>query len=504
MTGTRIDATAVRRRRRPPAIFLAFALLFAHAAAARSDAAQTAQLLRDAFADGTSEEVRVDALAEARGVADPTVVRLVADALRDRSVTVRRAAIGALGAIEHPDALKELHGLYRRDEKLRKDEETFVRLLRAIGRKGQPGSVEDLADDFFDQATVRTAAARIHGLGRIRTDASLEALFKLTTKAGGASRRRRSSGEFGGTPADPVFRLSIAVLTGRDLGIDRADWQAWWRDHRRTVHVAKERPNLSPALVAEWEEYWGERYYVDRPPPPPPRIGPPMTLVERPTPEDVDEAVGALREAFSSRGDAKTRVLALGAFGGVLHEDVVAAVAKGLGDDDDEVRLLAIDVLGWTPRADALKQLHRLYRRDTKLREDELLFSRLLQAIGRHDDRSSLDVLKDHPFDHLTLASGKARILGIARVREARSVELLMKGMRLAGGDPRGSRSNSPRFMDDFQLGLSVLTGEDLGPSRDAWESWWRDHKGFVPAAVRPPLPKPLRAAWEEYWNESY
>ena len=105
-----------------------------------------------------------------------------------------------------------------------------------------------------------------------------------------------------------------------------------------------------------------------------------------------------------------TRVVAISTYGGLADDDVVALVARGLTDPDDEVRLTAIDTLGWLPRPDALKRLHRLYRRDTKLREDEVLFSRLLQAIGRHGDRSSLEVLKDHPFDHLTLASGKARI----------------------------------------------------------------------------------------------
>ena len=501
--GTTAPATA-RRRRASPLAFLALAILLAGSAAAAPDAAHAAQRLLDAFKDGTAEEERIDALAEAKGVLDPRVVALVADALRDRSVTVRRGAIDALGAIDDPEALQQLHRLYGRDEKLRKDEETFVRLLRAIGRKGQPSSVAILVDDVFDQVTVRTATARIQGLGRIRTDESLAALFELTTKAGGRSPRRSRAGEDSGTPVDRALRLSIAVLSGQELEVDRAVWQRWWSENRKTFHVEKERPVLSASLVAQWEQYWGERYYAGQAPPPAPLLGPPVAIDVNPARDDVDEAVAALREAFSPGEAAMTRVVAISTYGGLADDDVVALVARGLTDPDDEVRLTAIDTLGWLPRPDALKRLHRLYRRDTKLREDEVLFSRLLQAIGRHGDRSSLEVLKDHPFDHLTLASGKARILGIARIRDPRSFGLLVRGMRLAGGDPRGGRSGSPRFMDDFAVGFSVLTGEELGPLAAEWEAWGRANPDFVPGAARPALSAPLRAAWEEYWNEAY
>lgn len=502
-----------RTHRLSQASLLTLALLcaapaLAPPALAGPDVVPAAERLRDAFGNGTSEEVRVDALAEVSGAAaaaaDAEIVDLVAAALRDRSVSVRRAAIDALGAIDRPDALLQLHALYRRDERLRRDEETFVRLLRAIGRKGDASSVAVLTDDIFDRATIRTAAARVHGLGRIRTDASLEALFRLAMNEGAGSRRREATDGGGGTAIDRDFRLSIAALTGVELEPDRTAWQRWWTDNRKTFHVAPDRPDLPASLVALWEEYWGERWYADRPAPPPARTGPPGVLRANPSAAQVAEAVAALEAAFGPEGDAPARVLAITTYAGVLHEDVVVAAAKGLDDSDDAVRLATIDVFGWVLRGDALKQLHRLYRRDQALRADEVLFSRLLQAIGRHGDASSLDVLEDHPFDRLTLASGKARILGIARIRDARSVDLLIEGLRLAGGDPRGSRSGAPRFMDDFSLGLAVLTGEDLGPSKDAWESWAREHRRFAPAPARPPLSAPLRAAWAEYWNENY
>lgn len=492
-----------RRSRTRLAVSLLLALAFAGSAGAADDPAAVAQELKTAFAQGTAEEIRVDALSAAAGVADEKVVDLVADALRDRNLAVRRAAIESLGKTDSPRALKALQDLYRRDEKLRKDEETFVALLRAIGAKGDPSSVEVLTDDVFDHITLRTARARINGLGRIRTDDSLEALFKLTTLSGGGGRRQRSDRGGSGTVVDPDFRLTIAVLTGKDLGPARADWASWWQDNKRKFKVAKDRPDLPAPLVAQWEKYWGEKWYADRPPPPPPRIGPPFVVVPDAAPDDVDRAVAEIKEAFASRATPQEKIDAIMTGAGLGHPEIVAAVAKGLTDNDDAVRLAAIDALGWMPNPEALKQLHRLYQRDKELREDEVLFARLLQAIGRHASVSSIEVLKDDPFDHLTLASGKARILGLARIRDTKCLEALMKGMQLGGGDPRGGRSGAPRFMDDFRLALVALTGQDFGTSKEAWLGWWRDEgKGFKVAAARPPLPAALEAEWVAYWSE--
>ncbi len=485
------------------AVSLALSLAFAGSAGAAADPAAVQQQMKEAFAQGTAEELRVDALTAAAGVADDKVVDLVADALRDKNLAVRRAAIDALAVTDSPRALKALQDLYRRDEKLRKDEDTFVALLRAIGRKGDPSSVTVLTDDVFDHITLRTARARINGLGLIRNEDSLEAVFKLTTLAGGGGRRGRSDRGNSGTGADPDFRLTIAVLTGKDLGPARDDWGSWWRDNKRTFKVSKERPDLPAQFVTQWEKYWGERWYADRPPPPPPRIGPPFVVVPDASAEDVDLGVDALKKAFAQGGTSQERIGAIMSGAGLGHAEIVSAIARGLTDRDDAVRLAAIDALGWMSNPEALKQLHRLYHRDEELRADEVLFARLLQAIGRHGSTSSIAVLEDDPFDHLTIASGRARILGLARIRDAKSVEGLIKGMQLGGGDPRGGRSGSPRFMDDFRVALVALTGKDLGTSKEAWISWWRDErKNFAVAPARAPLPADLEAAWVAYWNE--
>ena len=460
--------------------------------------------LRAAFAEGTAEELRIDALQEAASIDDPAIVDEIAKALRDRNVEVRRAAIDALGKNKNADALRELHALYRRDEKLRQDEETFVRLLHAIGRKGAPASVEILSSDVFDHLTLRTARARLMGLGRIRTKDSVEALIKLSKLSGGDTKRRVSTQTEARAIVDRDFRLSLAILTGQDLSTDRNEWSRWWNDNKNKFQVAPDRPPLEPALQTQWETYWGEPYGT-APAASNANVSPPIVVTMNPPQEDVDEAVAALRQAFSTKGDADTRKLAIDNYGGLAHADVVAAVAKGLDDSDDGVRLEAVDALGWVPLPEALKALHRLYRRDKALRENEVLFARLLQAIGRHGDRSSIEVLKDNPFDHLTVASGRARILGLGRIRDVKSIESLIAGMQLAGNDARGRRSGQPRHADDFRLALTSLTGQDMGLTKDAWITWWRDAKnGFKMAPERQKLPPELKGAWESYWNEAY
>src|SRR5262245_49720661 len=233
------------------------------------------------------------------------------------------------------------------------------------------------------------------GLGRIRTKYSVETLVKLSRLAGGDTKRRVSSQTEARAIIDKDFRLSLAVLTGQDLSTDRNEWSRWWSDNRSRLQVAPERPPLEATYVKEWETYWGEPYGAA------PRsasgVSAPIVVTKDPPQEDVDFAVAALKQAFSSKGDADARTLAIDSFGGLAHPDVVAAVAKGLDDQDDGVRLQAVDTLGWVPLPEALKALHRLYKRDKALRENEVLFARLLQAIGRHGDRSSIEVLKDNP-----------------------------------------------------------------------------------------------------------
>jgi hypothetical protein len=236
----------------------------------------------------------------------------------------------------------------------------------------------------------------------------------------------------------------------------------------------------------------------------------PYPQVADPSPGVVKAAVEALNEAFKGK-DTAAQISAIRSQGGVNADEVVHALAKGLRSKDKGVKIEAMHALGWHPGHEALKQLHRLYRRERKIiAEDEDAFAALFKAIGRHGDKSSLTVLGDHPFTGLTPEVAEARILGIANIREKQSVESLMKGMRLtteeSGGRRRGSVETKSRGMRYFRPALCVLTGEDMGELDEDWQRWWRENKNkFKISPARPAsAPADVKGYWEAYWGVSY
>jgi hypothetical protein len=238
--------------------------------------------------------------------------------------------------------------------------------------------------------------------------------------------------------------------------------------------------------------------------------GSPYPPVNEPSKGVVKGAVDALNAAFKGK-DTAAQISAIRSQGGVNDNDVVHALARGLRSKDQGVKIETIQALGWLPNKEALKQLHRVYRRERKiLAEDEAVFAALFKAIGRHGDKSSLTVLGDHPFTGLTQKVAEARILGIGNVREKDSVEALMKGMRLTTAETGGRRARSvettSRGMQYFRPALCVLTGVDMGPGSEDWQRWWRENKNkFRIGKERPAsAPSDVKAYWEGYWGIDY
>jgi hypothetical protein len=285
--------------------------------------------------------------------------------------------------------------------------------------------------------------------------------------------------------------------------MSRAAWQKWWGESGKDLEVAKERPEAPSDVVQYFERYWEIPYGPAGEKPAAAVAGSPQGWIESPSKDQVKAAVEELKAALAS-GKEDEIVASIEANAGVNDAEVVRLVSKGLSSRSTPVRIAAIDALGWAKGKDPLRQLHRLYHRDKDLSGDEQVFAALLKAIGRHGDKSSIEVLSDSPFKGLTVDSGRARILGLGNIRDTRSIEELVKAMRLGGGDRRGRKSNEPVFLEDFRLAFAVLTGADCGASREAMDAWWRDNKGFKVAADRPPLPPPLRERWERYWGTPY
>lgn len=469
------------------------------AAAQDSSSEEANRALEAALRDGGEEE-RVEAIRAASRVADDGVARLLARAMRDPARAVRREAIDALGWNPSPEALKALTADYWKNTALRDDAELFALLLKAIGRHGDPKSIVVLTDSPFRNLTLANGTARLMGLGNIRSTESVKALVDLSKRAG----PERGKGESGGNWPEtygPPFRVALAVLTGQDYGMSRAAWQNWWKENEKNFKIAPERPPAPSDVAQYYESYWEVPYGAAAEKAAFAVGGSPYGWIEEPAKEQVKAAADALKAAYASGKDDEI-IAAIEANAKVNDEEVIRLIAKGLSKRSP-VQIAAIDALGWSKSRSALRQLHRLYHRDKDLSKKEDVFAALLKAIGRHGDKTSLEVLFDSPFKGLTVESGRARILGIGNVRETRSLEDLVKGLRLAG-QPRGGRTKDPVFLEDFRLAFAVLTGVDLGPSREGMDAWWRENKGFKVSEARPPLPPPLKEKWERYWGVPY
>src|SRR6185503_9002385 len=123
-------------------------------------------------------------------------------------------------------------------------------VLRGIGQHADPSSVAVLARDAFDGTDYASQGARILGLGRIRTVASLEALLGILALTNPAGERRVR-----GHLAE--VRLSLMVLTGVDQGASPENWERWWRTNKAGFRVPAEFPTLPKDLRIQWDKYWG-------------------------------------------------------------------------------------------------------------------------------------------------------------------------------------------------------------------------------------------------------
>lgn len=210
-------------------------------------ATAVAELTR-AFEKDGSPEARAAAIGRCHDVVDAEVIALVRKGIDDKDPRVVEAAVGALGRMKHKHSLDALHAFLKRDrKKLAESETLYPLLLKEVGRHGEESSIELLAADGFDQNAFAATQARIMALGNIRSAKSIEALIDMSKKVG----VHRMEG------LRQDMRLSLARLTGRDLGPVSTQWLAWWQDNKKGFEIAKTPPKLDAALERQWARYWG-------------------------------------------------------------------------------------------------------------------------------------------------------------------------------------------------------------------------------------------------------
>lgn len=217
----------------------------------RVEAAVTA--LTEAFRtyDKKRPAPTVGAIQGAAEVRSAEVVAVLARrGLRHADPEVAMASIQALGMLDHPAALKQLHSLSKRDRKrLAKDPERGISVVKAIARHGNPDSIPYLTRDIFRAKHHAITRARIVGLGGIRSTRSVEELMGLMR---GAARHEVQ-------PYMKDFRLALVVLTAVDQGLSQDLWMSWWNDHKKDLRVSAKPPVLPEELQGPWDRYWGNR-----------------------------------------------------------------------------------------------------------------------------------------------------------------------------------------------------------------------------------------------------
>lgn len=212
------------------------------------DAAAVARQLREAFDDGSSPQ-RILALRASAAHPDAAVVTQARRGLEDRDTDVRLAAYDALGRNAHEQAFEALlaHHKAKRKE-LRTLERDLPGLLTALARRGDARALAPLTDDVQAQRLVATIRARLLGLARIRSKASIEALMKLAEEVGFVDMHNHLED----------FRLALVVLSGADHGRSLDAWRAWWSGVKEQFVLATKAPELAAKDAARWRDFWRE------------------------------------------------------------------------------------------------------------------------------------------------------------------------------------------------------------------------------------------------------
>ncbi len=203
--------------------------------------------LGQAFREGQPGE-RLRAIQEAASLADPEVIRAIANGIADEETTVRLASLEALRFQRHPAALEELHAAFRKNRVPEKEDKERAELILAIGQHASPSSLDLLSGGSLDSLHEHSTRARILALGRIRTPRSAAELMSLMNKAG---RGPHGQQQFRGD-----FRLALWALTGTDEGVGIEGWQRWWNDHKQSLDLPDRPPEKPRELALRWRLTW--------------------------------------------------------------------------------------------------------------------------------------------------------------------------------------------------------------------------------------------------------
>lgn len=224
---------------------------------------------------------------------------------------------------------------------------------------------------------------------------------------------------------------------------------------------------------------------------------PPQDRQEAIDPVRVEQAVKALSGLGKSR-EFEERMKTITDHGVVRDRRVCDLLSKAVDDRDSRVSRAALYELRRNAHPRALEKLHGHYRKNRTLRKDAERYVELIKAIGSKSAPESVKILEQDAQANAEREVVQARIYALGNIRTKDSVALLMKLMRSSGG----RRGEGNAHMQDFQVALMQLTGQDFGRSKKDWLDWWNDSERKLEIAeAAPRLPDGPRARWERFWG---
>jgi HEAT repeat protein len=216
---------------------------------------------------------------------------------------------------------------------------------------------------------------------------------------------------------------------------------------------------------------------------------PPALALDAESPEAAEQRKAEdLVERLKSK-DLDVRRAAATEAKGEQHSLVTAALAKLVGDDDEQVRTAVREALAARTLPAGKKQAAQALA---------ARLPRLAREVPAHTELlATIEALRGlaQPVSVAALAEGigtktdeeeyRARVMAIANVPDAKAIETLID-LRGKAGNRAANEQNRGAWL--CRQALISAIGRDLGGDTDAWRDWWRRNGAtfdFAEAAAR-------------------
>lgn len=204
---------------------------------------------------GTDGPAALDAVRAATDVPHADVAEALEAGLKSTSPELLRGTLEALGGMRSPAALKSLRAYAKRARKsLEKNDDLHVLVIQSVARHASPDTLDYFTDKLFTKGSTNVVKARIFSAGQLRHRETVARLIKEMQR----NDRRRVKNHM------RHFQITLARLTGQDLGQNQDRWIEWWKGVDKDWEVTPKAPLMPEELQRVWDGYWGNMRKYER------------------------------------------------------------------------------------------------------------------------------------------------------------------------------------------------------------------------------------------------